>query len=59
MCDNNDLSLALLGDLHDVAEITGAVLDLDLVVQELLKSSDVEDLVGGRLGSIDHELYTL
>lgn len=59
MCDYNDLSLALLGYLHDVAEVTGAVLDLDLVVQELLKSSDVEDLVGGRLGSVDHELYTL
>jgi hypothetical protein len=54
--DNNDLAFALLGDLDNVAEVTGATLNLDLVVQELLERSDVEDLVGGRLRGINHEL---
>jgi hypothetical protein len=53
---NDDLALTLLGDLDNVAEGTGAALNLDLVVQELLERGNVEDLVGSRLGGIDHEL---
>ena len=54
----NDLNLpiALLADLHCVPEISHSVVDLYLVVQELLESGDVENLVRGRLGSIDDEL---
>lgn len=54
----NDLNLALtlLGDLNLVAEVADATLNLDLVLEELLKGSDVEDLVGGGLGSVDDEL---
>lgn len=56
MSDNDDLSLSLLGDVDDVSEVSGAALNLDLVVQELLESSDIEDLVGSGLGSVDDEL---
>lgn len=54
----NDLNfpIALLADLHCVAEIADSVVDLYLVVQELLESGDVEDLVGCGLGGIDDEL---
>lgn len=52
-----DLPLPLLGDLHRVAEVADAVVDLDLVVQELLEGGDVEDLVRGGLGGVDDELY--
>lgn len=54
--DNDDLALTLLGDGDDIAEVTGAALDLDLVVKELLESGNIEDLVGGRLAAVDHEL---
>lgn len=58
VCDHDDLALTLLVDGDNVAEVTGAAVDLDLVMQELLERSDIEDLVGGRLGSIDDELIT-
>ena len=51
-----DLALALLGDLDDIAEVTGAALNLDAVVQELLESLDVEDLVVDGLRAVDDEL---
>jgi hypothetical protein len=51
-----DLALALLGDLDDIAEVTGAALDLDAVVQELFESLDVEDLVVDGLRAVDDEL---
>lgn len=51
-----DLALALLADLNDIAEVTGAALDLDAVVQELLESLDVEDLVVDGLRAVDDEL---
>merc|ERR1712137_1359054 len=40
-----DLAITLLGDLDDLAEVTGAALDLDAVVEELLESLDVKDLI--------------
>lgn len=54
----NDLDLAVGGggDLDDLAEVAGATLDLDLLVQELLEGGDIEDLVGGRSRSVDNEL---
>ena len=45
MCNNFDLPFTLLADLDRVAQITYAIVDLDLVVQELLKGRNVEDLV--------------
>jgi hypothetical protein len=57
--DNLNLSIARLGDLNIVAEVTDAALDLDAVVQELLESGDIEDLVAGRLGGVDNELFIL
>jgi len=51
-----DLAIALLGDLDDIAEVTGAALDLDAVVKELLESLDVEDLVVDGLAAVDDEL---
>ena len=53
-----DLDLALTGllDNNVVAKVVGAALDLDTVLKELLESGDVEDLVAGRLRSIDDVL---
>jgi hypothetical protein len=54
--DDNDLTLTLLGDSNDVLEISSATLNLDLVVEELLEGSDIENFVGGRLAAVNHEL---
>jgi hypothetical protein len=51
-----DLAIALLGDDDVVAEVVGAALDLDAVLEELLEGGDVEDLVVGGLRSVDDEL---
>jgi hypothetical protein len=55
---SNDLDLALAGlGNHDVVtEVADTALDLDAVVEELLEGGDIENLVGGRLGSVDNEL---
>ena len=45
VCNDFNLPLRLLANLDRVAQITYAVVDLDLVVQELLKGRNVEDLV--------------
>jgi hypothetical protein len=54
--NNLDLSVADLGDLHNIAEVTDAAVDLDLVLEELLEGGDVEDLVACGLRSVDDEL---
>jgi hypothetical protein len=56
VCNDLDLSITLLGDLDDIAEVTSAALDLDAVVQELLESLDVENLVVDGLRAVDDEL---
>lgn len=56
MRNNLDLSIADLGDLHNIAEVTDAAVDLDLVLEELLEGGDVEDLVACGLRSVDDEL---
>ena len=56
VCNHLDLPLALLAYLHDVAKVSDAAIDLDLVMEELLEGGDVEDLVGGGLRSVDYEL---
>jgi hypothetical protein len=54
-----DLALTLLLDNDVVTEVVGAALDLDAVLEELLEGSDVEDLVAGRLRSINDVLLGL
>ena len=56
MGNDLDLAVALLGDDNVVAEVVGAALDLDAVLEELLESGDVEDLVVGGLRSVDDVL---
>lgn len=56
VCDNLDLALTLLGDLDSVAEVSDAAVNLDLVLEELLESRDVKDLVGRWLRRVDDEL---
>lgn len=57
MRNNLDLALSLLGDLNDITEVSDAAIDLYLVLQELLESADIEDLVAGGLRGIDDELF--
>lgn len=57
MSNDLDLAVTLLGDLNGLAEVADAAFNLDLFVQELLESRDIEDLVASRLGSIDDELW--
>lgn len=54
----NDLDLAVGrgGDDDVVAQVVGAAVNLDVVLEELLEGGDVEDLVAGRLRSVDDEL---
>jgi len=54
--DNLDLALASLGDLDEVAEVSGTALDLDTVVEKLLKGGGVEDLVVDGLRAVDDVL---
>ncbi|KAB8338762.1 hypothetical protein FH972_021707 [Carpinus fangiana] len=55
----NNLDLAAVGALRDldgIAQVAGAAVDLDAVVEKLLKGRDVEDLVVGGLRGVDGEL---
>ena len=54
--DNLDLAVTLLRDLDGVAEVTGTAVNLYAVVKELLKGSNIEDLVICGLGGVDDEL---
>jgi hypothetical protein len=54
----NDLNLALslLRDLYSIAKVSDAAINLYLVLEELLESGDIEDLVAGGLRSVDDKL---
>jgi hypothetical protein len=54
--DDLDLAIGSGGDLDDLAEVSDAAVNLDLLVEELLEGRNVEDLVAGGLGSVDDEL---
>lgn len=56
MGNDLDLALTLLLDNDAVAEVVGSALDLDVIDEELLEGSDVEDLVASGLRSVDDEL---
>jgi hypothetical protein len=43
-------------DLDVFTKVSGLVVDLDPVVQELFESSTVENTISGRTGIIDNEL---
>jgi len=53
-----DLAVTLLADDDGVAEVSGAALNLDLLLKELGESADVENLVASGLRSVDDELHT-
>jgi hypothetical protein len=57
--NNLDLALASLADLDGVAKVSGTALDLDAVVEELLESGGVEDLVVDGLRAVDDVLLDL
>lgn len=59
MGNDLDLALALLLDDDIVAEVVGAALNLDAVLEELLEGGDIENLVGSGLRSVDDELLGL
>ena len=56
MRNNLNLSIADLLDLYNIAQVSNTAVDLDLVLEELLKGRDVEDLVAGGLRGVDDEL---
>ena len=58
VCNHLDLALSLLADNNGIPEVTGASINLDLVLEELLEGTDVEDLVAGGLRGIDDELFS-
>lgn len=51
--NNLDLAVTSLGDDDLVTEVADTALDLDAVVEELLESREVEDLVAHGLRSVD------
>ena len=54
--NNLDLSITNLLDLDNIAQVAGAAVDLDLVLEELLKRRNVKDLVRRWLRRVDDEL---
>lgn len=54
--DNLDFALTNLGDDNIVTEVADTALDLDAVVEKLLKGGDIEDLVARGLRSVDDVL---
>lgn len=57
MCDNLDLSITDLRDGDVFAEVVGAALDLDAIVQEFLKRRQVKDLIADWLAGVDDVLH--
>lgn len=56
VCDNLDLALALLADDNGLAQVSGAAVNLDAVVEELLEGGEIEDLVVDWGRAVDDEL---
>jgi len=56
VCNDLNLSITDLSDLDDVTQVSNTAVNLDFILEELFESRDVEDLVAGRLGSVDDEL---
>jgi hypothetical protein len=49
------VSVLTFGDLDFVSQVTCFTIDLDVVMQELLKSSGVKDLISCRSRIVDNE----
>jgi len=56
VCNNLNLAARLLADDNVIAEVSSSAVNLDSVVQELLKGGKVEDLVIDGLGAVQDEL---
>jgi len=56
MRNNLDLSITLLANHDGIAQVTGAAVDLDAVMEELLEGGEIEDFVVDGLGGVDDEL---
>jgi len=56
MRNDLDLAVALLTNLDGIAKVAGTAIDLDAVMEELLKGGEVEDLVGDGLRGVDDVL---
>ena len=56
MRKHNDFPITLLRYLNDVSEVSNAAINLDLVVEEFLELTDIEDFVAGWTGGIDYKL---
>jgi hypothetical protein len=56
--NNLDFSIADLGDLDSISEVSDTAINLDLVLKELLEGGDVENFVACGLRSIDDELWS-
>lgn len=56
MRNHFNLSIALLAYLYGVPQIPSSIINLDFIMEELFEGGNIEDLVGGGLGSIDDEL---
>ena len=56
MRNNLNLPIPLLANLHRFAQVPYPPIDLDLIVEELFESGDVEDFVRGGLRGVDYEL---
>jgi hypothetical protein len=54
--NNLNLSITNVLDLNLVTQVANTVVNLDLVLEELLESGDVEDLVRGGLRGVDDVL---
>lgn len=58
MANNLDLAISNLRDRDLIAQVTSSALNLDLLVQELLESRQIEDLVAYWLRAVDGVLST-
>jgi len=54
--DDLDLPVARLADADIIAQVPGAALDFNAVVQEFLEGAEIEDLVGNGLRAVDRVL---
>ena len=57
MRDNFNLPVTDLLDVDVIAQVAGAALHLDTVMQELFERAEIEDLVGDRLRAVDGVLF--
>jgi hypothetical protein len=56
VCDNLNLSITLLADCYDIAQVSSSAVHLDAIVKELFELGEVEDLVVDRLGAVEDKL---